>query len=171
MTPAQHNPHPPAPALPGDRSVGEAAHFLFGIHDEHGFVASFTSGIPAHIGAWYLTREQFEPVPDTPGLFRLVEPDRDGVRRARQAVKDLRRVGYQVRAEHALEPAGSGTSGQALVEERSRYRTRLAQAAAGRSPQIAAARAVPVAATRPLPAQSSHRPVIEPATPAARRNR
>ncbi|GHH95417.1 hypothetical protein GCM10017779_58740 [Streptomyces capillispiralis] len=77
-------------------------HFTFGDHEEHGFVASFTASMPAHLAHWYLEREQFEPVPGEPGLYRLSEPERDGVRRTRQAVHDLRRHGYTVQATCAL---------------------------------------------------------------------
>ncbi|MFJ7342376.1 hypothetical protein ACIQU3_19055 [Streptomyces sp. NPDC101110] len=90
----------------------------------------------AHLAYWFLTREQFEPVPGEPGLFRLTEPERDGPRRTRQAVNDLRRHGYTVHADRLLDPAASARAPRparpnGLVERRHR----LAQAAAGRSPQ------------------------------------
>jgi hypothetical protein len=170
MTGPQHTPsHPPITTEPP--SPAGAAHFLFAAHAEHGFVASFTATIPAHLAAWYLTREQFEPLPDAPGLFRLVDPDRDGVRRTRQAVKDLRHLGYRVHADHTLEPVSSDTSGQARVEERSRRRARIAQAAAIRSPQNTAPHAVPVPAARPFTASPSHQPAVETAAPRVRKSR
>ncbi|CAM5445502.1 hypothetical protein SHIRM173S_00300 [Streptomyces hirsutus] len=72
-------------------------HFVFGTHKDHGFVASTTALMPAHLAHWFLVREQFEPVPDSPGLYRLTASERDGPRRTRQAAQDLRRHGYAVR--------------------------------------------------------------------------
>nr|WP_206327446.1 hypothetical protein [Streptomyces sp. S3(2020)] len=111
-------------------------HFRFGAHPDHGFVAAATAGIPAHLANWFLVREQFEPVPDTSGLYRLTNPDRDGVRRTRQAVHDLRRHGYEVHADYGLDPGRSASPPQpaernGLVERRNR----IAQAAATRSLQ------------------------------------
>ncbi|MEV5878065.1 hypothetical protein AB0L75_28330 [Streptomyces sp. NPDC052101] len=129
-------------------------HFHFGVHPEHGFVAAATANVPAHLAHWYLERVQFEPVPDTPGLYRLANPEQDGLRRARQAVQDLRvtlhRHGYTVGADYALEPALASPPAppearNQLVERRSR----IAQAAATRSPQRASAPAATPA--RPLP--------------------
>ncbi|WP_455358359.1 hypothetical protein [Streptomyces sp. SYSU K21746] len=48
-------------------------HFAFGTHKQHGFVAAFTSSMPGHLAHWFLVREQFEPVPGEPGLFRLTD--------------------------------------------------------------------------------------------------
>ncbi|WP_405729300.1 hypothetical protein OG885_10050 [Streptomyces sp. NBC_00028] len=99
-------------------------------------MAAATAGIPAHLANWFLVREQFEPVPDTPGLYRLTSPDQDGVRRTRQAVHDLRRHGYEVHADYGLDPGRSASPPQpaecnGLVERRNR----IAQAAATRSPE------------------------------------
>ncbi|WP_435217573.1 hypothetical protein [Streptomyces sp. bgisy034] len=92
----------------------------------------------AHLAEWFLTREQFEPVPGNPGLYRLAQPEQDGQRRARQAVGDLRRLGFQVQADYSLDPARTperdrpyGRNG--LPE----HRRRIAQAAAATSPQRA----------------------------------
>ncbi|MFD9841036.1 hypothetical protein [[Kitasatospora] papulosa] len=111
-------------------------HFRFGAHPDHGFVAAATANIPAHLADWFLVREQFEPVPDTPGLYRLTHPEQDGIRRTRQAVHDLRRHGYEVQADYSLHPGRSASPPQpavrnGLVERRNR----IAQAAATRSPQ------------------------------------
>ncbi|MBN3933219.1 hypothetical protein IQ279_27060 [Streptomyces verrucosisporus] len=146
-------------------------HFVFGTHTDHGFVAAFTSSMPAHLAAWFLTREQFEPVLDTPGLFRLTEPERDGPRRTRQAVHDLRRHGYTVYADHALDPAVSSSPPRparpnGLMERRSR----LAQAAAGRSPQGGTAPTTAPPTTRPVPPKPTYAPTAHlPASTTGRR--
>ncbi|MFE0380181.1 hypothetical protein ACFW1M_32515 [Streptomyces inhibens] len=116
--------------------MATSPHFAFGTHPDHGFVATFSSSMPAHLAHWFLDREQFVPVPDQPGLFRLTEPERDGPRRTRQAAHDLRRHGYAVQTDVALDPAASAgpprpTQSNGLSEQRSR----IAQAAAGQSPQ------------------------------------
>ncbi|WP_327731458.1 hypothetical protein OG250_43260 [Streptomyces sp. NBC_00487] len=77
-----------------------------------------------------LVREQFEPVPFSPGLYRLTEPNRDGLRRTRQAIHDLRNLGYRVRDDSALDPTASND----LAERRSR----IARAAAVRPSRITA---------------------------------
>ncbi|MEW1723835.1 hypothetical protein [Streptomyces sp. NPDC093109] len=137
-------------------------HFAFGDHDTHGFVASFTSSMPTHLAHWYLEREQFEPVPGEPGLYRLSEPERDGPRRTRQAVRDLRRQGYTVQADIRLDPAVSAgpprpVRPNGLLERRSR----LAQAAAGRTTQH---RATPPTASapaaRPIPPKPAYAPTV-----------
>ncbi|AJT62520.1 hypothetical protein T261_0831 [Streptomyces lydicus] len=145
-------------------------HFRFGAHPEHGFVATATANIPAHLAHWYLEREQFEPVPDTPGLYRLIDPHHDGIRRTRQAVHDLRRHGYEVHADYALDPALTASPPQpALHNGLMEHRTRIAQAAATRSPQRPSApatthgqrmpqpAAVPVA-SRTKPSMTTHTP-------------
>lgn len=92
--------------------------------------------MPAHLARWLLVREQFEPVPEQRGLFRLTEPDRDGPRRTRQAVHDLRRHGYAVQTDVALDPAASASPPHPVRSDGlSEQRSRIAQAAAGRSPQ------------------------------------
>ncbi|MFE9407426.1 hypothetical protein ACFYN0_01280 [Streptomyces sp. NPDC006704] len=135
-------------------------HFAFGDHEEHGFVASFTSAMPAHLAQWYLDREQFEPVPGQPGLYRLSEPERDGPRRTRQAVHDLRRQGYTVQADLRLDPAVSASPPRpvqpnGLLERHSR----LAQAAAGRTTQRPATPPTTSPPTaRPIPPKPTHAP-------------
>ncbi|NGO48195.1 hypothetical protein [Streptomyces ureilyticus] len=113
-------------------------------------MATATANIPAHLAHWFLIREQFEPVPDTPGLYRLTHPEQDGIRRTRQAVHDLRRHGYEVQADYALDPTRTpGPPKPAARNGLRDRRTRIAQAAATRSPQ----RPSVVAATpgRPMP--------------------
>ncbi|QES03890.1 hypothetical protein DEJ43_28250 [Streptomyces venezuelae ATCC 10712] len=111
-------------------------HFTFGRHPDHGFVASATAHTPPHLAHWYLTAEQFEPVPEQPGLYRLAMPEYDGVRRARQAVHDLRQRGFDVYADYTLDPSQSAgpprVQPRAGLEER---RSRIAQAAGIRSAQ------------------------------------
>ena len=76
-----------------------SSHFVFGTHPQYGFVATATAHTPIHLADWYLTREQFERVPGTPGLYRLTHPEQDGARRTRQAVHDLRAQGFAVYAD------------------------------------------------------------------------
>ncbi|HBF85311.1 MAG TPA: hypothetical protein DD420_36920 [Streptomyces sp.] len=99
-------------------------------------MAAATANIPAHLADWFLVREQFEPVPDTPGLYRLTHPEQDGIRRTRQAVHDLRRHGYEVQADYSLDPGRSASPPQPAVRNGlMERRNRIAQAAATRSPQ------------------------------------
>ncbi|MER6331368.1 hypothetical protein ABT298_18975 [Streptomyces sp. NPDC001034] len=136
-------------------------HFAFGDHEEHGFVASFTASIPAHLAHWFLEREQFEPVPGTPGLYRLSEPERDGVRRTRQAVHDLRRQGYTVQADIRLDPAlSAGPAHPARPNGLQERRSRLAQAAAGRTTQRSAPPTTSQPAARPIPPKPTSAPTV-----------
>ncbi|WTK18199.1 hypothetical protein OG422_28985 [Streptomyces sp. NBC_01525] len=136
--------------------------FIFGTHKEHGFVASFTSSIPLHLAHWFLSREQFEPVPGRPTLFRLSEPERDGPRRTRQAVHDLRHQGYAVHADFVLDaPASVGPSRPARLE----HRSRLARAAAVRTTQ----RGIP--SDRPIPPPPAYTPTVHRTASAPGRSR
>ncbi|WP_329295681.1 hypothetical protein [Streptomyces pseudovenezuelae] len=136
-------------------------HFAFGNHEEHGFVASFTSSLPAHLAHWYLEREQFEPISGEPGLYRLSEPERDGPRRTRQAVDDLRLLGYTVQAGMRLAPAVSAGPPRPVrpngLQER---RSRLAQAAAGRTTQRATPPATSRPSARPIPPRPTYAPTV-----------
>ncbi|MEV3898382.1 hypothetical protein [Streptomyces anulatus] len=138
-------------------------HFAFDDHDEHGFVASFTATMPAHLAHWYLEREQFEPVPGEPGLYRLGEPERDGPRRVRQAVQ----------ADIRLDPARSPRPPRpvrpnGLIKRRSR----LAQAAAGATTQRRATRPTTSApASRPVPPKPTYAPTAHPTTSGSGRSR
>lgn len=136
-------------------------HFAFGDHDEHGLVASFTATMPAHLAHWYLEREQFEPVPGEPGLYRLSEPGRDGPRRVRQAVHDLRRQGFTVQADIRLDPALSASPPRpvrpnGLMERRAR----LAQAAASRTRQLHPAPTTAARPTKPVPPKPAYAPTV-----------
>ncbi|MFE0188005.1 hypothetical protein [Streptomyces sp. NPDC058989] len=141
--------------------MDSGTHFAIGTHPQHGFVAAFNSSLPAHLAHWYLEREQFEPVPDQPGLFRLAEPERDGPRRAQQAVQDLRRHGYTVHADVALDPAASASAPRPVRPNGlSEQRSRLAQAAAGRSPQRGPAPTTSPPAARPIPPKPAYAPSV-----------
>ncbi|MEU5162306.1 hypothetical protein AB0G74_22245 [Streptomyces sp. NPDC020875] len=107
--------------------------------------------MPAHLADWYLTREQFETVPDRPGFYRLTDPGRDGTRRARQAVHDLRVQGFTVHADYTLDPASEHDLPELLATAR---QTRLARAATTRSPQLTTT-ASPVPPPAPAPAATA----------------
>ncbi|MEU0844017.1 hypothetical protein ABZ370_31700 [Streptomyces sp. NPDC005962] len=136
-------------------------HFAFGDHATHGFVASFTSSIPAHLAHWYLEREQFEPVPGELGLYRLSEPERDGPRRTRQAIHDLRRQGYTVQADIRLDPSLAASPRRPVrpngLQER---RSRLAQAAAGRTAQRATPPTTSPPSARAVPPKPTYAPTV-----------
>ncbi|OII62189.1 hypothetical protein BJP40_03825 [Streptomyces sp. CC53] len=128
-------------------------HFNFGQHPEYGFVAAPTSNTTPHLAHWYLTAEQFEPVPGMEGLYRLTSPEYDGVRRTRQAVHDLRRLGFEVHADYTLDPAQS--AGPPQVQPRAglmERRSRIAQAAGIRSSQYRPPVTVQATPTSPQPA-------------------
>ena len=100
-------------------------------------MAAATASIPAHLADWFLVREQFEPIPETPGQYRLAHPQYDGVRRTRQTVHDLRRHGYEVQAVYPLDPAltAADPPQPAVRTNLMERRNPIAQAAATRSPQ------------------------------------
>ncbi|MFB7270775.1 hypothetical protein [Streptomyces sp. NPDC056244] len=98
-------------------------------------------------------------MPDTAGLYRLTNPQTDGPRRTRQAVHDLRRLGFHVQADLALDPA--------LTEDRplpvvgnglSDRRSQIAQAAATRSPQRGPALTTKPPSTRLNPPNPAYAP-------------
>ncbi|MCM2579691.1 hypothetical protein [Streptomyces meridianus] len=116
--------------------MDSGTHFAFGPHLQHGFVAAFNPSLPAHVAHWFLVREQFQSLPDQPDLFRLIEPERDGPRRTRQAIQDLRSHGFTVHVDTVLDPTASAgppcpTRPNGLAERRSR----IARAATDRSLQ------------------------------------
>ncbi|MFC9131379.1 hypothetical protein ACFT4A_31695 [Streptomyces sp. NPDC057099] len=136
-------------------------HFTFGDHEEHSFVASFASSLPAHLAHWYLEREQFEPVPGNPGLYRLTEPGRDGIRRTRQTVHDLRRHGYTVQADIRLDPSlPAGPPRPARPNGLQERHSRLAHAAAGRTTQRSAPPTTAPPAARPIPPKPTYSPSV-----------
>ncbi|MFD8524100.1 hypothetical protein ACFV2D_29335 [Streptomyces capillispiralis] len=147
-------------------------HFSFGDHKEHGFVASFTSLIPQHLAHWFLEREQFEPVPGEPGLYRLSDPERDGVRRTRQAVHDLRRHGYTVQADIRLNPAlSTGPPRPVRPHGLQERRSRLAQAAAGRTTQRSTTPTTSLPSARPIPPKPTYAPTVHLTAAASGRSR
>ncbi|WUS29324.1 hypothetical protein OG357_05925 [Streptomyces sp. NBC_01255] len=136
-------------------------HFIFGTHDDHGFVASFTSSVPSHLAHWFLVREQFEPVPGEPRLFRLTDPEHDGSRRTRQAVHDLRRVGYAVHADFLLDPAASASPPHpAQSHGLMKRRSRVAQAASARSPHRPPSPTTARPDTRLIPPKPDYAPTV-----------
>ncbi|MER7026236.1 MULTISPECIES: hypothetical protein [Streptomyces] len=147
-------------------------HFRFGSHPEHGFVAAATANIPAHVADWFLVREQFEPVPDAPGLYRLTHPEQDGVRRTRQAIHDLRRHGYTVQADVRLAPSRSADPPRPVrpngLQER---RSRLADAAAIRTTQHSSPLAASTPAARPTPPKPTYAPTVHLTATAGGRSR
>ncbi len=103
-----------------------------------------------HLANWYLDREQFEPVRDQPGLYRLMHPEENGERRASQAVRDLRAQGYAVQADIVLDP----DLGPVRPRPEARYevrRVRIARAAAASSPQRAFTPEAGAASSRSTP--------------------
>lgn len=157
-------PAPPIRTSPGDVPLSELPHFVIRTDRDLGLVAEITPRITPHLAEWFLVREQFEPVTGAAGLYRLTDVQRDGIRRARQTVKDLRNLGYTVHADRVLEPAGTGRTRAALTTSTEQRRARLSHAAAARSPQTAPARTgVPVARTSP--------PVVATAAPSTGRSR
>ncbi|MFE5718705.1 hypothetical protein [Streptomyces erythrochromogenes] len=120
-------------------------HFHFGLHAEHGVVARASTAITSHLAAWYLEREQFEPVPGQSDLFRLTQPDHDLRRRAWHTVHDLRRRGFTVQAD-----LNAPTQRNAAAERLAR----IARAAAARPPQHRVN--APQVASVPVPALGAH---------------
>lgn len=140
--------------------------FAFGTHRDHGLVAGFTHRIPAHLGDWFLKRLQFEPVAGEQGLYRLTEPDRDGLRRTHQAAQALRAQGYAVYLDANIAPAtpaGANPSRSPVSTER---RGRIAQLAGVRSHTPRSAPATNPPSRRPVPV-----PAVRMTEPVARRTR
>lgn len=130
-------------------------HFHFGLHAEHGVVARPTTAITPHLAAWYLEREQFEPVPGRADLFRLTQPDHDLRRRARQTVHDLRGHGFTVHADLSLDPAETAPANAPVrANSASERLARIARAAAGRPPQQRVN--TPQVASVPVPTLGAH---------------
>ncbi|MGM9336011.1 hypothetical protein [Streptomyces murinus] len=136
--------------------------FTFGTHPEHGFVAASHAAFPQHLAHWFLVREQFAPVPGTPGLYRLTHPEYDGPRRTRQAAHDLRELGYTAHTDLGLGPDAPADAvprpsrAPALPERRAR----LAQAAAVRSPQHRPAPTTAPPAVRVIPPKPAYAPTV-----------
>ncbi|MEU3009022.1 hypothetical protein [Streptomyces sp. NPDC006863] len=135
-------------------------HFVFGTHPHHGYAAAFAPDFPAHLAHWLLTRLQFEPVPQEPGLYRLSDPQQDGARRARQAAQDLRAQSYAVHVDADVAHAGSAPSHPAHPNGLAERRTRIAHAAATRPPQRGVAPTVSAPSIRPVPPKPTYAPTV-----------
>ncbi|MEU9851046.1 hypothetical protein [Streptomyces sp. NPDC047985] len=75
----------------------------FGHHPVYGIVAANPKNLAA--SAWMLKGFDFHPVPDQPTLYALANQSRDGQGRTSRAVELLRKAGYQVDVDAALDPA------------------------------------------------------------------
>lgn len=75
----------------------------FGHHPVYGIVAANPKNLAA--SSWMLKGFDFHPVPDQPTLFALADQTRDGQGRTGRAVELLRKAGYQVDVDAALDPA------------------------------------------------------------------
>ncbi|MYU06140.1 hypothetical protein GTY81_20120 [Streptomyces sp. SID8366] len=136
--------------------------FTFGTHPEHGFVAASHSTFPQHLAHWFLVREQFEPVPSIPGLYRLTHPEHDGPRRTRQAAHDLLKLGYTAHTDLGLDPDAPAVAvprPHRAPAPPGRW-TRLAQAAATRSPQHQAAPTTAPPTVRVMPPKPVYAPTV-----------
>lgn len=79
----------------------------FGYHPDHGIVAANPKKVAT--SSWMLERLDFRPVPEQPTLYALFDQHEDGAGRAARAVTLLRRTGYHVEVDAALDPAlGTG---------------------------------------------------------------
>src|SRR5690242_14141929 len=83
-------------------------------HPDFGIIAT----TPQHLAAsaWMLKGFGFHPVPEHPALYALTDQHRDGQERATHAVDLLRKAGYRVEADPALDP--SPTTGPAPARDR-----------------------------------------------------
>ncbi len=147
-------------------------HFVFGEHDTYGVVASFTASLSAHVADWYLAAVEFDPIPGKPGLYQLREPDRDGARRTRQAVRGLRLVGYTVQADFRLDPALPYDPARPVRRNGLQERHgRLAQSAAVRTTQRATPPVTSPPATRSIPPKPAYAPTVRLRAPDGGRSR
>ncbi|MFC9327923.1 hypothetical protein [Kitasatospora sp. NPDC057015] len=84
------------------RIVTAGADIAVGAHPEHRIVATNHRDNPD--AARLLARHGFYRTPDHPTMFSLTQPDRDGLRRATDAVTALRAAGLSVTADLPYEP-------------------------------------------------------------------
>ncbi|ULR48472.1 hypothetical protein [Streptomyces deccanensis] len=64
-------------------------------------------------------------------MYRLTEPERDGLRRTRQAVRDLRTLGYAVQADSTLDAGPAPAPAPPTAnDDLAQHRSRIARAAA-----------------------------------------
>lgn len=134
-------------------------HFVLGTHTRYGYVAA-TPNFPKHLADWYLGHLQFEPVVGEPGLYRLTEPDRDGPRRMRQTAQALRRQGYGVHVDADVEHAPDASPPALWTAELTERRSRVARAAAARSPQYGSAPTAILASAQLVPPRPAYAPTV-----------
>ncbi|MFI5804378.1 hypothetical protein [Streptomyces sp. NPDC051561] len=107
----------------------------------------------------------FEPVPGT-DLHRLSEPSQDGMRRARQAVSDIRNLGIRVQADFVLDPLLTpDLSGPALGSAPNERLVRIARAATAHT---ARRTAPPIVTPGNSAASSTPRPLATSPSPGGR---
>lgn len=135
-------------------------HFVFGTHPKYGVVASATTSIPAHLAHWSLTREQFDPIADEPGLYQLTEPERDGPRRTRQAAQDLLRHGYAVHIDTDLAHAPATPSPPLRPDSPTERRSRITQASTSQSPQRRTPPTTSPPSAHPIPQKPLYAPTV-----------
>ncbi|MGW1104295.1 hypothetical protein [Streptomyces sp. NPDC002540] len=75
----------------------------FGNHPLYGIVAANPKNLAA--STWMLKGFDFHPVPDQPTLYALANQERDGQGRTARAVALLRKSGYRVDVDAALNPS------------------------------------------------------------------
>ncbi|MEU0447533.1 hypothetical protein [Streptomyces tendae] len=86
----------------------------FGHHPVYGIVAANPKNLAA--STWMLKGFDFHPIPEQPTLYALANQARDGQGRTTRAIELLRKAGYRVDADAALDPAL--TPGTAPVRDR-----------------------------------------------------
>ncbi|MGW9328382.1 hypothetical protein [Streptomyces koyangensis] len=74
----------------------------FGHHPVYGIVAANPKNLAA--STWMLKGFDFHPVPDQPTLYALANQNRDGQGRTTRAIELLRKAGYRVDVDAALDP-------------------------------------------------------------------
>ncbi|WP_433549120.1 hypothetical protein ACQPZG_31710 [Streptomyces sp. CA-294286] len=127
----------------------ELPHLYIGTHPTYGFVAASGRPLTEHLKTWLLERVMFEPVPGT-DLHRLTEPSQDGIRRARQAVSDIRNLGIRVQADYVLDPLLTpDLSGAAPGMAHNERLVRIARAATAHTARRPAPSAVTLASPAP----------------------
>ncbi|MGX1268287.1 hypothetical protein [Streptomyces phaeoluteigriseus] len=82
----------------------------FGHHPVHGIVAANPKNLAA--STWMLRGFDFHPVPDQPTLYALADQNHDGHGRTSRAIELLRKAGYQVDVDVALDPAPASDTAQ-----------------------------------------------------------
>ncbi|MCV2458235.1 hypothetical protein OEB94_02900 [Streptomyces sp. ICN988] len=75
----------------------------FGHHPVYGIVVANPKNLAA--GTWMLKGFDFHPVPEQPTLYALANQSRDGQGRTARAIELLRKAGYRVAVDIALDPA------------------------------------------------------------------